>query len=78
MFAIVLSLTITLSSSDTAIKVPVSEITYVMPCTWRCSCDWSKVHKGWTVLWKGKTYNSEGERKDGKQTPLIFYNPNNQ
>jgi hypothetical protein len=77
MLALVLSLTLSFSSPpDTIIKVPVSEVTYIMPCTWKCSCDWDKVHTGWTILWKGETYNVEGDRKDGKPTSELFRNPN--
>ncbi len=76
MLALLLSLSISFGS-DTIIKLPTSEIRYLMPCTWRCSCNWNKVHKGWMVLYKGKTYNVEGDRKDGKSTPTMFCNPNN-
>lgn len=80
MLAIILSLSLVLSPSDTTIKVPVSEVEYLFPCTWKCSCDWNKVHTGWTIEWKGKTYNVEGDRQDGKQNPQwinqIMLNPN--
>jgi hypothetical protein len=73
---LIASLSLSPLDSDTTIKIPVSEVKYIVPCTWRCSCDWSKVHTGWTILWKGKVYHSEGDRKDGKETPTLFYNPN--
>ena len=70
MIALTISIFLSFGSPhDTTIKVPVSEVRYMLPCTWRCSCDWSKVHTGWTIIWKGKTYNVEGDRQDGKVTP---------
>lgn len=61
---------------DTIIEKPTSEVHYIMPCTWKCSCDWNKTYTGWTVLVKGKIYHVEGDRRDGKETPEFMYNPN--
>lgn len=65
---------------DTIIEHPTSEVHYILPCTWKCSCDWNKTYTGWTAEIKGKIYHIEGERRDGKElSPLIketIRNPN--
>lgn len=62
---------------DTVIDKPTAEVHYIMPCTWKCSCDgFKKTWIGWTVDVKGKVYHVEGDRKDGKETPEFMRNPN--
>lgn len=61
---------------DTIIDKPTSEVHYIMPCTWSCSCKPGKTYVGWTAEIKGKIYHIEGDRKDGKPTSDLFRNPN--
>ena len=50
--------------NDTIIENPTSAVHWMLPCTWKCSCDWSKVHTGWTAIIDGKIWHIEGERKN--------------
>lgn len=63
---------------DTVIEKPTADLIYIMPCTWKCSCDWSRTYTGWVVkvAGKDKIYHVEGDRKDGKPTSELFRNPN--
>lgn len=54
---------------DTVILNPTAEVHYILPCTWRCSCDWNKTYTGWTAEIKGRVYHIEGERKDNALVP---------
>lgn len=65
-----------IAHNDTTIQHPTEEVRYILPCTWKCSCDWNKVYTGWLVEIKGKYYHAEGERKDNKPTPEWMTDPN--
>lgn len=63
---------------DTVITKATPELVYILPCTWKCSCDWSKTYTGRVVTVRGsnKLYHVEGDRLDGKETPEFMTNPN--